>query len=92
MLSQPSLAEVVVREDFSLLPVVPADFIREHHGVYSGEMITTMIVIIRSHDPWGTGCQDNTVHIVIHDNLITGQNDESNLTAIQNLVLLYSQR
>lgn len=39
-----------------------------------------------------TGCQDNTVHIVIHDNLITGQNDESNLTAIQNLVLLYSQR
>lgn len=72
-LTSPSLAEAVLREDFSLLPVIPADFIREHHGIYSG-------------------CQDNTVHIVIHDNLITGQNDESNLTAIQNLVLLCSQR
>ena len=38
------------------------------------------------------GCQGNTVHIVIYDNLITAQNDESNLTAIQNLVLLFSQR
>ena len=34
---QPSLAEVVHREDFSLLPVMPSDFIREYHGVYSGE-------------------------------------------------------
>ena len=28
--------EAVQRDDFHQLPVVPADFIREHHGVYSG--------------------------------------------------------
>lgn len=48
--TQPSLAEVVHREDFSLLPVIPADFIREHHGVYSGELCAVYTVILASHD------------------------------------------
>ncbi|XP_065912568.1 glutamine amidotransferase-like class 1 domain-containing protein 1 [Dysidea avara] len=72
-MTAPSVVEAVQRDDFPVLPVVPADYIRENHGVYSAS-------------------QDDKVHVVIHDNLITGQNDQSNLTAIQNLVLLCSQR
>jgi len=31
--------EAAQRDDFPLLPIVPADFIREHHGVYSGTCV-----------------------------------------------------
>lgn len=39
-----------------------------------------------------TGSLPDALHVVIDRNLITGQNDESVVTAVQNLILFCSQR
>ena len=39
-----------------------------------------------------SGGQAGSVHVVIDRHLISGQNEESTLTAVQNLILLCNQR
>lgn len=39
-----------------------------------------------------TASQPDSVHVVVDRHLVTGQNEASTLTAVQNLVLLCNQR
>lgn len=72
-LTGPSVFEMVLLDNFSELPLVVEDFIKNHNGVYSHS-------------------QNDCMHIVIDRNVITGQNDMSTLTAVQNLILLCNAR
>lgn len=72
-LTGPSVYEMSVLENFSELPLVVEDLVKEQNGVYSHS-------------------QNDCMHIVIDRNLITGQNDMSTLTAVQNLILLCNAR
>ena len=72
-LTGPSVFEMVLLDNFSELPLVVEDFIKEQNGVYSHS-------------------QNDCMHIVIDRNVITGQNDMSTLTAVQNLILLCNAR
>ena len=46
--------EAAQRDDFPLLPIVPADFIREHHGVYSGTCVCV----------WGGGGGEGCMFVI----------------------------
>ncbi|XP_014668521.1 PREDICTED: Parkinson disease 7 domain-containing protein 1-like isoform X2 [Priapulus caudatus] len=72
-LTAPSVFELARGMDFSILPIVTEDFIKEHGATYSA-----------------SGC-DN-MHVVIDRHLVTGQNEASTITAVQNLILLSNQR
>ncbi|XP_011405858.1 PREDICTED: Parkinson disease 7 domain-containing protein 1-like [Amphimedon queenslandica] len=73
-LTAPSHAEILKREDFPSLPIVPPDFIRKHGGTYSA-----------SPDP-------SSLYVVVDNFLVTGQNEQSTLTGVQNLILLSNAR
>ncbi|XP_062512582.1 glutamine amidotransferase-like class 1 domain-containing protein 1 [Corticium candelabrum] len=68
-LTGPSVNEVVSQPDFTELPIIIEDFLKDHEAVYSAS-------------------QPDCVHVVIDRNVITGQNDQSTLSAVQNLILL----
>ena len=38
------------------------------------------------------GSEPDEVHVVIDRHLITGQNEQSTITAVQNLILLHNQK
>ena len=38
------------------------------------------------------GSEPDAVHVVIDRHIVTGQNEQSTLTAVQNLILLYNQK
>ncbi|XP_064634647.1 glutamine amidotransferase-like class 1 domain-containing protein 1 [Lineus longissimus] len=72
-LTSTSVFELARQHDFSTIPIIPEDFIKDSGGKYS--------------------CSEpDAVHVVIDRHLITGQNEQSTLTAVQNLILLCNQR
>ncbi|KAH9498931.1 Glutamine amidotransferase-like class 1 domain-containing protein 1 [Bulinus truncatus] len=72
-LTAPSLFEIGHLPEFSTIPVIPEDFIKDHGGKY-------------------TASEPDGIHVVIDRCLITGQNAQSTLTAVQNLILMCSQK
>ena len=51
--------------------------------VYIGELYVQIIT---------PGSEPDAVHVVIDRHIVTGQNEQSTLTAVQNLILLYNQK
>lgn len=89
--------ELVRRPDFANLPLVVEDFVKDNGGSYTGELIRT------SHPPHQhptnadvfflffllfPASKEDAVHVVIDRHLITGQNVQSTLLAVNNLILL----
>ncbi|KAK7098540.1 glutamine amidotransferase-like class 1 domain-containing protein 1 [Littorina saxatilis] len=72
-MTAPSVFELAHLPEFSSLPVIPEDFIKDHGGKYASS-------------------ENNAVHIVVDRHLITGQNEASTLTAVQNLILMCTQK
>lgn len=72
-LTAPSLFEVGHLPEFTTMPVIPEDFIKDHGGKY-------------------TATEADGVHVVIDRTVITGQNIPSTVTAVQNLILMCSQK
>ena len=72
-LTAPSLVESSTLENFSSLPIILEDFIKDNDACYSKS-------------------KPNCVHVVIDRSVITGQNDSSTLSAVQNLILLVNAR
>lgn len=72
-LTGPSVFESARSADFSSLPIILEDWIKDHGGTYSAS------------EPEG-------MHVIIDRHLITGQNDSSTLSAVQNLILLCNAR
>ncbi|XP_015771184.1 PREDICTED: Parkinson disease 7 domain-containing protein 1-like isoform X2 [Acropora digitifera] len=69
----PSVFESARSPDFSSLPLIIEDWIKDNGGTYSAS------------EPDG-------MHVIIDRHLITGQNDTSTLSAVQNLILLCNAR
>ncbi|RMX46085.1 hypothetical protein pdam_00009382 [Pocillopora damicornis] len=69
----PSVFESARSADFSSLPIILEDWIKDHGGTFSAS------------EPDG-------MHVIIDRHLITGQNDTSTLSAVQNLILLCNAR
>lgn len=69
----PSVFESARSPDFSSLPLIIEDWIKDNGGTYSAT------------EPDG-------MHVIIDRHLITGQNDTSTLSAVQNLILLCNAR
>ncbi|CAH3022389.1 unnamed protein product [Porites evermanni] len=72
-LTGPSVFESARSADFSSLPLIVEDWIKDNGGTYSAT------------EPDG-------MHVIIDRHLITGQNDTSTLSAVQNLILLCNAR
>ena len=72
-LTGPSLFEMSLLENFSELPVLVEDFVKENEAMYSRT-------------------ETDCMHVVIDRHVITGQNDVSTLSAVQNLILLCNAR
>jgi len=70
---KPSVFESARSPDFSSLPIIIEDWIKDSGGTYSAS------------EPDG-------MHVIIDRHLITGQNDTSTLSAVQNLILLCNAR
>jgi putative intracellular protease/amidase len=72
-LTAPSHSEIIKRDDFPALPVIPPDFIRKYGGKFSAT-------------------NEGGLHVIVDNYLVTGQNDQSTLTCVQNLILLTNAR
>lgn len=72
-LTAPSIFEMSLLDNFSDLPIVTEDFIKENEAMYSHS-------------------KNDCMHVVIDRHVITGQNDMSTLSAVQNLILLCNAR
>ncbi|GFO01062.1 parkinson disease 7 domain-containing protein 1-like [Plakobranchus ocellatus] len=70
-LTAPSLFEVGRLPEFSSMPIVLEDFVKDHGGKY-------------------TASEPDCNHVVIDRHVITGQNTQSTVTAVQNLILMCS--
>ncbi|XP_078341421.1 glutamine amidotransferase-like class 1 domain-containing protein 1 isoform X1 [Crassostrea virginica] len=68
----PSVFELARNPDFSSLPVIIEDFIKDHGGQYNSSDM-------------------DAVHVIIDRHVITGQNAQSTLMAVQNLTLICAQ-
>ncbi|XP_055998739.1 glutamine amidotransferase-like class 1 domain-containing protein 1 [Ostrea edulis] len=71
-LTGPSVYELARNQDFTSLPVIIEDFIKDHGGKYNSSDM-------------------DAVHVIIDRHLITGQNVQSTLMAVQNLTLMCAQ-
>ena len=72
-ITAPSVYELARSTEFSTLPLITEDTIKDLGGKYN--------------------CSDSdSVHVIIDRHLITGQNDYSTLTAVQNLTLMCAQK
>lgn len=68
-LTGPSVFELARSPEFSSLPIIVEDFIKDNGGNYN--------------------CSEpDAIHVIIDRHLITGQNVQSTLTAVQNLTLM----
>ncbi|KAL5006693.1 hypothetical protein ScPMuIL_015499 [Solemya velum] len=72
-LTAPSVYELARTPDFSSMPVILEDFVKDNGARYSCS------------EPDG-------VHVVIDRHVVTGQNTQSSLIAVQNLILICSQK
>lgn len=87
--------ELVRKPDFANLPLVVEDFVKDNGGSYTGEPIpTSNLPTQRSKNSSisiffpSSASKDDAVHVVIDRHLITGQNMQSTLLAVNNLILL----
>ncbi|CAG2163157.1 unnamed protein product [Oppiella nova] len=71
-----SVFELTRNPDFANLPIIPEDVIKDRGALYS------------STNPDHV----DEVHVVVDRHLITGQNEQSTLTAVQNLMIQCNQR
>jgi putative intracellular protease/amidase len=71
-----SVFELARNPDFANLPVIPEDVIKDRGALYS------------STNPDHV----DEVHVVVDRHLITGQNEQSTLTAVQNLMIQCNQK
>ncbi|XP_074660300.1 glutamine amidotransferase-like class 1 domain-containing protein 1 [Tubulanus polymorphus] len=72
-LTATSVYELAHSHEFSCLPIIPEDFIKDKGARYSSS-------------------EPNCVYVVVDRHLVSGQNEKSTLTAVQNLILLHNQR
>lgn len=92
---KPSVFELVRQPDFANLPLVVEDFVKDNGGSYTGELIrTSHLLPERSTNSYlclfffFPASKEDAVHVVIDRHLITGQNMQSTLLAVNNLILL----
>jgi len=71
-----SVFELARNPDFANLPVIPEDVIKDRGALYS------------STNPDHV----DEIHVVVDRHLITGQNEQSTLTAVQNLLIQCNQK
>ncbi|KAK3095351.1 hypothetical protein FSP39_013562, partial [Pinctada imbricata] len=69
----PSVFELARSPDFSSLPMIVEDYVKDHGGSYNSS-------------------EPDAIHVIIDRHLITGQNVQSTLTAVQNLTLMCAQK
>lgn len=93
---KPSVFELVRQPDFANLPLVVEDFVKDNGGSYTGELIhTSHLLPLTFHKLLSLffffffpASKEDAVHVVIDRHLITGQNVQSTLLAVNNLILL----
>lgn len=71
-----SVFELVSNADFSNLPLIPEDVIKDRGALYSCT----------------NSDRADEVHVVVDRHLVTGQNEKSTTTAVQNLVILCNEK
>ena len=87
-LTGPSVFEMLQRKDFDVMPIIFEDFAKDNLASYSGKKFKLNPVLLLFNMYQKISASDaHSLHVVIDRHLITGQNTQSTLTAVQNLIL-----